>query len=100
MTREDAVRKLMEVAKERFNAGKGIIINDVPFFNYGCMLEMKITEDANGMFHSMEILLGPTTVSYITADLIREINVDFSNILLENGSYAYGYINNEHFECE
>lgn len=100
MTRESAVRKLMEVAKEKFNSGSGIMINDIPFFNYGHKLEMKINEDANGMFHSADISLGVTTVSYITADLIHEINVDFGNILLEDGSHVYGYINNEHFECK
>lgn len=99
MTRESAVRKLMEIAKEKFNAGKSIMINDIPFFNYGRMLEMNITEDANGMLHSVNIMFGVTTMSYITADLIKEINVDFSNILLDDAGHVYGYINNEHFEC-
>ena len=100
MTREYAVRKLMEVAKEKFNAGKSVIINGIPFCNYSHELEMIITEDANGCVRYVSILLGVSTVAYIPVDIIREINVDFGNILLEDLGHVYGYINNEHFECE
>lgn len=98
MTRENAVKKLIEIATERFNSGRGIMINDIPFYNMGRKLSMEIKEDDNGKLHSVAIMLGVTTVSYITADTINEINVDFHNMLLESGSRVYGYINNEHFE--
>lgn len=100
MTRENAVRKLIEIAKEKFNAGRGISINDVPFYNMGHALVMEIKEDDNGKLRGVAIMLGVTTVSYILADMIKEINVDFHNILLEGKSHVYGYINNEYFECK
>lgn len=100
MTRENAVRKLMEVAKEKFNAGKGIMINDIPFYNFGGKLEMRVNENTHGGVHSVAIMLGESTISYIMGDLIKEINVDFHNILLEDLGKVYGYIGNDYFECQ
>ena len=96
MTREDAIRKLMVVAKERFNTGKSVMINGVPFFNYGHELEMEINEDDD----IMAIMSGPFSVTYLKYDMINEINMDFSNILLDNDGHVFGYINDEYFECE
>lgn len=100
MTKEYAVRKLMEVAKERFNAGRGITVNNIPFYNYGTKLKMEINEDVDGKVYSMAIMLGVTTVSHILVDEINEIHVDFYNILLEDNGRVFGFINNKHFVCE
>ena len=98
MTREKAIRKLMEVAKERFNSGKGIMINDIPFYNFGRKLEMKIIVDDDGNVASVDIMIGCHTVVDITCDVIREINVDFNNMLLEGVEKVFGHIDGEYFE--
>lgn len=97
MTRENAVRKLMEVARDTFNNGRGVQINDIPFYNFGCKLEMQLKMDSHDNIHSVAIMLGESTVTYFLGDMIKEIFVDFSNTLEITNEKTYGWVNGEYF---
>lgn len=100
MTRENAIRELMEVAVEKFNLGGVILINDIPFDNLGRNLEMSINDDYECSSYSVDIMFGEINISHIMMHTIKEIGVDYDNILIADLGKVFGYINGKRFECE